>query len=793
MSGFIGQHKNTIYREAALVATILVCIILAVIVNFWLGDDRVYTHIFYIPIILAGLWHHKKAVFVALFLGILHISLDYMAFGVIIPNSILRAVVFIIVALFAGTLAKEKDWLNQKLKASNSELSSAIESYPDATLVIDRNGKVVFWNRAMEEMTGVNYADIVGKGDHEYSIPFYGERRKMLIDMLGLPIEEVRKDYPDITRRNGSLEARALKVRVRGADVYVYCTASRFYDKNGDVIGAIESIRDITEQMVMEEALMEAHYELEARVEVRTAELANARNMLQTILDTIPTGIIVAEAGTGRVTYMTKNAEDMMGIGPGANVLVPENNPYQLIRTDGTPFPIAERPLVRSLLYGDHITNLDMVIRRADGREISVLVSSVPVYDEEGGIVSAVGSIRDITERRRSLEALRESEEKFRRLVESINDWVWEIDENAAYRYSSPKIKDILGYEPQRAIGKNPLDFMPPDEAKRFSRTLDNIMTLKEPFALVEHAMIGKDGRPVTLESSGTPIFNAGGEFKGFRGISRDITARKKAEIALLKSEARNAALLNALPDMILRISKDGTILDIKAESRVEFNMPPEDFLGKNIYELWPVDLVRKFMASIDKAIKTGAVQVTEYPAMIKGNLHYEEARFIAASKDEAMMIVRDMTDERSRMEELRKARDDLDRRMKEASSGLDRAQATLEAVVSTTGADIIIVDAESGKVSFHSNGAKKFLGGPLVGLNGRSSPRYEILTTHGTMFPPEDYPLMRSLRNGEYINNVEMLVRHKDGRESLILVSSAPVGEQGRVEAAVLSIIDIS
>ena len=127
-------------------------------------------------------------------------------------------------------------------------------------------------------------------------------------------------------------------------------------------------------------------------------------------------------------------------------------------------------------------------------------------------------------------EDLKKSEERFRGLVETTNDWVWEVDRDCRYTYASPKVKDILGYEPEDVIGKTPFDFMSPDEAGRVRALCASISASRMPFNNLENANLRKDGSVVVIETSGTPFFSPQGEVLGYRGIDRDITARKNAE-----------------------------------------------------------------------------------------------------------------------------------------------------------------------------------------------------------------------------------------------------------------------
>ncbi|MBI2952927.1 MAG: PAS domain S-box protein [Chloroflexi bacterium] len=137
---------------------------------------------------------------------------------------------------------------------------------------------------------------------------------------------------------------------------------------------------------------------------------------------------------------------------------------------------------------------------------------------------------REEAECRQREEALRESERRFRGLVEVTSDWVWEVDENLIYTYVSPRVRDLLGYEPQEILGRSPFDFMLPDEAHRVAELFGPIVEQHKPFSELENVNRHKDGHLIVLETSGVPIFDDDRRFRGYRGIDRDITERKKAE-----------------------------------------------------------------------------------------------------------------------------------------------------------------------------------------------------------------------------------------------------------------------
>jgi diguanylate cyclase (GGDEF)-like protein/PAS domain S-box-containing protein len=176
------------------------------------------------------------------------------------------------------------------------------------------------------------------------------------------------------------------------------------------------------------------------------------------------------------------------------------------------------------------MVNLEVRLTARNGREVVQLLNGVPVVDHENKRVLVRGVAKDITEQKRAEEALKESTERFRNLIETTSDLAWEIDERGAYTYVSPQVKKILGYEPAELLGKITFKLMPPEEAARIAGIYQEITANRKPFSLLENVNLHKNGGRVLLESSGVPFFDRTGRFRGYRGIHRDITERRHAE-----------------------------------------------------------------------------------------------------------------------------------------------------------------------------------------------------------------------------------------------------------------------
>ncbi|MFX1329616.1 MAG: PAS domain S-box protein, partial [Promethearchaeota archaeon] len=195
-----------------------------------------------------------------------------------------------------------------------------------------------------------------------------------------------------------------------------------------------------------------------------------------------------------------------------------------------------------------------------------------PIFDREGKIKNFVMMHEDVTAYKKAEKKLRESEERFRSLVETTSDWIWEVDANSIFTYVSPKIKEILGYKPEEVIGITPFNLMPEDEAERVENIFQTIIESDQSFKILENTNLHKDGSLRVLETSGVPIFDEKGKVLGYRGISRDITQRKKAEQNLQESEEMYRNLFNSTPYAIWLVDLQGKIIDC--------NQPMDKFLA---------------------------------------------------------------------------------------------------------------------------------------------------------------------------------------------------------------------
>ena len=181
----------------------------------------------------------------------------------------------------------ERKRAEDALRESQRRLADIISFLPIATLVIDREGRVTAWNRAMEEMTGIRSEDIIGKGNHEYALPFYGERRPILIDRVFDSEEELSQKYLHVGREGGILTAEAFIPTLGENGTFLLGFASVLRDVRANIVGAIESMMDVTQIRKAEAELKEARDTAEEANRSKSVFLANMSHEIRTPMNAI--------------------------------------------------------------------------------------------------------------------------------------------------------------------------------------------------------------------------------------------------------------------------------------------------------------------------------------------------------------------------------------------------------------------------------------------------------------------------------------------------------------------------
>ncbi len=289
-----------------------------------------------------------------------------------------------------------------------------------------------------------------------------------------------------------------------------------------------------------------------------------------------------------------------------------------------------------------------------DGSIVHTEVSTNVVINPQGEI-EIIGVSRDITERKQNETALRESENRFRSVVEQSSDGILIVGEGGAVIESNQAAGRIIGLEAGQVVGKPFWDLqygmLPPGERTEAAyqstreRLLDALQKGQSELfeRAIDYSLERPDGELRHVQQVIFPISTSQGHRLG--SILRDMTAQKQTETHLKHSQARLLAMLNAIPDLMFLLSSQGVYLDYHATDESKLAVSPAFFLGKKVSDVLSPDLAGRFLASFNQAIASGQTQVLEYKLNLQDGVRDFEASIAGVDQDRCLAIVRDVTE----------------------------------------------------------------------------------------------------------------------------------------------------
>jgi len=348
-------------------------------------------------------------------------------------------------------------------------------------------------------------------------------------------------------------------------------------------------------------------------------------------------------------------------------------------------------------MMGINVKPYEIEANTKSGETINLEVNAEKIEYEGKGADLVL--FRDITERKMMEEklakyaeqleeevkertkTLKENEEKLRSIFNSSPDAIAVFDLKGKIVECNKATLDFLGLSTKdEIIGKNGLIFIAKKDLQKVRETMKNILEVG-PLINVEYAALNKDGYEFPAEFSASAIKEHSGNPTGFVTIIKDITERKRREDELYKSETKNKAILNAIPDLMWRMNKDGVFLEFIPTKDFPTLIPPEQILGKNIHDVAPKWFAQKAMQYAKQAFQTNEIQIFDYQlpfTLGSDDMHDYEARLVVGGEDEILSIVRDIT-ERKRMEnELRRYSEQLEELVEERTIALKESQERL-------------------------------------------------------------------------------------------------------------------
>ncbi len=457
------------------------------------------------------------------------------------------------------------------LRESEQRLSQIINFLPDATVAVDREGTVIAWNRAIEEMTGVPAEEMMGKANYEYALPFYGTRRPILLDLVLTPNEEMRQTYSLLTADRNVLTVETDNATPLGENTVLWAKASALYDMHGTVIGAIESIRDITDRKKAEEAL-------------RKSEA-----LLNSIIEQSPFSMFICD-----------NEGTLIKINPACKKWVRVTDEdvvgkYNLLKDEAIDAQ-GLMPLVRSVFENGEQANFEldwdsMLIKHLGHKEafkLSLYVTIFPVKDAEGRITNAVCQHLDISDRKQAKEALRESEEKYRAVFDNAGIGIDLLDRDGRIVKVNKALLNILGYAEEELRQLTFLEITHPDDKEISKQNLEALIAGDIDSYRLEKRYLRKDGSIVWVDLWSSAVRDANGEYEATVAVIEDITQRKLAEHALQESEQKYRRLHETMMDAFVSVDMTGRIQETNLAYQAMLGYSEEELRRLTYLDLTP-------------------------------------------------------------------------------------------------------------------------------------------------------------------------------------------------------------
>lgn len=557
-------------------------------------------------------------------------------------------------------IKKMRRYISEMSKSESERLADITDFLPDATFAIDLSGKVIAWNKAMEEKTGVKAEDMLGKGSHEYAVAFYGTRRAMLVDLVFGSDEETEKKY-DFVKKKGDVLLAEADVIVNGVLSVIWVKAGPLYDKNGNIIGAIESVRDITDRRLMEKALQEAHDELEIMVRERTAELIETNETLgaeiiehkrteellresiqfnKEIINSASEGIIVYDRFFNYLVWNSfmekitgKSADEALGknafslfphlLEQGIDVLLRKALSGEVVNTPDTRFYIPEKNLFSwvSSKYGPH-------------------------RNEKGEVIGVIGIVSDITERKRAETIRKESEEKFAvTFYKSPIPMAVTAMKDGRYIDVNESFMKVMGLKYEELVGNSSTGagyissearalFLEEYHQKGFVKNLELPMRVKGGelrYGLFNTSKISIDSEDffLTMVTDITELRGIENELRNYRGKLEIMVAKRTSE---LEEKTKSLLEMNtALNVLLQKREEDKKVLEERFLTNISRLVLPyvEQIKRSNldVQQLFCMDTIKKHLEEIVSPMLKNVEQFNLTPREVQLSVLIKDGR----------------------------------------------------------------------------------------------------------------------------------------------------------------------
>lgn len=555
-----------------------------------------------------------------------------------------------------------------RAKLADEQLHAIVDASP-IPFIISRihDGKILYANKPLADLMGFTVSEMLGMTTPN----FYADP-----DDRKVVLAKIAKD--------GYLYHHEVKIR-RADQTSIWMIFSLVVTELAGEKVAVGALYDISQRRNAED------------------ELRKERNFVSAVLETAGALVIVLDL-EGRIVRFNRACERISG--------------YSFAEVKGRPFwdflllpeevePV--RAVFDELQAGNFPNQHENYWVAKDGHRRLIAWSNTAIVNDKRSVEYVIATGIDITERKEAEEKLR----LYRKIFMNSNDGITIFHPDGHFLERNPAHRKTTGLTDDDIKDNTVDDFVGQDNAERIRKGL-----AQKGYFRDEIAISGKRKKRIDVDLSVFPILDDANKISCYVGMGRDITQRKKAEEALKKahdelemrvqqrtaqlaklnetlqaeiherkqtekallfSEAKNRALLNAIPDLMFRLNQDGVYLDYQAPKESDLAIPAEEVIGKKIYDTLPNELADQAKKCLHKALRTKQIQIMEYQLPHENEMRAFEARIVVSGKSEVLAIVRDITGRKRAVEALKRAHDELELRVKERTAELAKTNEKLK------------------------------------------------------------------------------------------------------------------
>jgi len=362
------------------------------------------------------------------------------------------------------------------------------------------------------------------------------------------------------------------------------------------------------EKLQASEALKTLNEELEAlnqELQSTNEKLHLEKAYLYQLFESAPEAIVMADS-KGRV--LRANSEFLKLFGYKAEE-IEGMSVDQLVAVKDTLHNAVS--ITKKVASGQKVS-FEAVRYRKDGTPIQVSILASPIM-VDGQLVALYGIYRDISKQKEILEKLKESEKRLEDLVFSSSDLIWEVEKEGRYTFVSGRAKQIFGYSPEEMLGETFYDFMPKEEALRVGEFFRKAASTKKPIIELENWNFTKEGKKICLLTNAVPILNDKGELLGYRGIDKDITERKQAELALRQERDKAQMYLDIAGVIFVALNKRGEVTLINKKGCEILGYAQEEIIGKNWFDNFLPERIKAEVKEVFDRLVAGEIESIEF------------------------------------------------------------------------------------------------------------------------------------------------------------------------------------